>query len=489
MTIVYLVGALLRLAWIGQAPYWYDEAFTVLLTRLPFMRMIAATAGDTHPPLWYVIEWVWSRMAGEGETAMRLPAALFAILAMPLFVRMMRSLRVPERVMMPAAWAMALMPFQVFYAQEARMYSLLICLVLLAVIAIAERRWWLVSLAVALLLWTHNYGLFYAAVLGMLAAWRARVVMIDGKIAQLGELRQVLLAFGLAGVSWLPWAWVLAGQMATVSAGYWITMPTAGSVLMSLISLMWADAPLWMSIPCGLVVFGGLSWGTWRLFCKQRAWAVLWLAWAPIAAAVVASLVWRPVYLFRGLAGAAPFLMLVLVWPLAQQSARRRIYAAILVLPLLLGGVVNHYVNSPKGFPGGQIFQLIAMLEQEWQPGDILYMVNDGPVLGTLTYAPWLDGSIYEMPECPGARTRGALSPATRAAMGLRQVALDELDYGRAWVVWVQGTTSTQCEADRAAAIVGDQPKYFSFGETDLVKAGVWLLEDRSFGKRFSATR
>src|SRR5690606_16059505 len=46
--------------WIPQL--WYDENFTLILARLPFDRMIAATAGDVHPPLWYLIEWGWLRL-------------------------------------------------------------------------------------------------------------------------------------------------------------------------------------------------------------------------------------------------------------------------------------------------------------------------------------------------------------------------------------------------------------------------------------------
>ena len=53
---IFAVAAALRFFMIARAPLWYDENFTLILARLPFEGMIQATAGDVHPPLWYVLE-------------------------------------------------------------------------------------------------------------------------------------------------------------------------------------------------------------------------------------------------------------------------------------------------------------------------------------------------------------------------------------------------------------------------------------------------
>ena len=46
------------LTWLaGSSKYWYDEAFTYLVTRLDLVHLIEATASDVHPPLHYLLLW------------------------------------------------------------------------------------------------------------------------------------------------------------------------------------------------------------------------------------------------------------------------------------------------------------------------------------------------------------------------------------------------------------------------------------------------
>src|SRR3990172_8957004 len=65
-----------RLFHLGSESLWYDEAFSAHLAALPLPRLIAATAGDVHPPLWYIIEWLMVHTLGASEFSLRLPAAL-----------------------------------------------------------------------------------------------------------------------------------------------------------------------------------------------------------------------------------------------------------------------------------------------------------------------------------------------------------------------------------------------------------------------------
>lgn len=97
------LGVGLRLLWIGRRELWYDEAISVLIAsgqksayKLPdnvsfalkdFSELLAispsqsvlessesvirATAGDVHPPLFYLSEHVWMRLFGNSEIALR----------------------------------------------------------------------------------------------------------------------------------------------------------------------------------------------------------------------------------------------------------------------------------------------------------------------------------------------------------------------------------------------------------------------------------
>ena len=92
----------------------------------------------------------------------------------------------------------ALNPFQVFYAHDARMYPLLQLAVLAALAAGLRRRWLWMGAGLAVALWTHNYGLIYAAVLGLLMLareLRLPVLSWDGeRLIRVADLRGVCLA-------------------------------------------------------------------------------------------------------------------------------------------------------------------------------------------------------------------------------------------------------------------------------------------------------
>ena len=59
------LGILLRIVPIWAQPTWYDENFTILLARLPLDRLLQATAGDVHPPLWYLICWPLAHLPSQ----------------------------------------------------------------------------------------------------------------------------------------------------------------------------------------------------------------------------------------------------------------------------------------------------------------------------------------------------------------------------------------------------------------------------------------
>ena len=71
--IVLAIGAVLRLLFIWVPPLWYDENFSLLLSRLPFLNMITATMGDVHPPLYYILIWPIGHIPNAAPWLIRLP--------------------------------------------------------------------------------------------------------------------------------------------------------------------------------------------------------------------------------------------------------------------------------------------------------------------------------------------------------------------------------------------------------------------------------
>ena len=135
-----LVGALLRAWQIGAKSIWIDEAFSVWVARQPPAEGVRWLARiDQHPPLYYVLLHLWLAL-GDGPAAVRLLSATVSTLNIPALYALGARL-FGRRVGLLAAAVLALSPFHVYLAQEARMYALLSLAVTASLWAVA----WLVS--------------------------------------------------------------------------------------------------------------------------------------------------------------------------------------------------------------------------------------------------------------------------------------------------------------------------------------------------------
>ncbi|HKZ82586.1 MAG TPA: glycosyltransferase family 39 protein [Anaerolineae bacterium] len=117
---------------------WTDEGLSVYRARLPLPDALSnqiviqdVVTTDTHPPFYFVLLHLWRRLAGETEFALRWLSVFMGTLAIPLVY--VTGCRIASRgAGVWAAIAGVLSPFVVWYAQDARMYTLLMVEVLLS---------------------------------------------------------------------------------------------------------------------------------------------------------------------------------------------------------------------------------------------------------------------------------------------------------------------------------------------------------------------
>ncbi len=315
-------------------PLWYDKAFTAYLTRLPADRLgEAMLQGDVHPPLWSVLEWLWTSVAGRSEVALRFPAFLLGIAIVFLSYRLVLALGLDRSVARWTGLLVAVVPTQIYFSDEARVYTLLTFLVLGMLIAILENRpvWFMVC--GGLCGWTHNLGYVYLAVIGLTALLYHR------------NLRWLLgvVGAGLISSIWLPFLLV---QTRDVTQGYWIPKPTLPGVFRPIATMTIGNTPdfsalLLVYTPALLMTAFGLYQA--RNWLSQRR-GLVWMALVigvPVMI-IFASIVWQPMYLSRTLLPCATALLILWAW-LADQ----RRFARLLVL---MGTVIGLWVFfSPAG--------------------------------------------------------------------------------------------------------------------------------------------
>ncbi|RIK16236.1 MAG: hypothetical protein DCC52_17875, partial [Chloroflexi bacterium] len=78
------LGALLRVAQLDFQPLWWDEGYSVFFATRDFGTMLARTAIDIHPPLYYAFLQAWLGLLGAAAATMRVLSVLFGVAAIPL---------------------------------------------------------------------------------------------------------------------------------------------------------------------------------------------------------------------------------------------------------------------------------------------------------------------------------------------------------------------------------------------------------------------
>src|SRR5947209_16920370 len=199
-----VLGALLRFWRLGHQGFWFDEGNTALLVHFSPGKMLGLIPQtESTPPLYYSVAWVWARVFGYGEAALRSLSALAGVAMIPVVYGAGAKLISRRAGAFAAAFA-ACSPLLIWYSQEARSYQLLALLAAVSLLAFAyslhrptprSLAGWVIACALALA--THYYAVLAVVpeAIWLLAVHRRR--------------RPVQIAFGLVvlcGLGLIPLA-------------------------------------------------------------------------------------------------------------------------------------------------------------------------------------------------------------------------------------------------------------------------------------------
>ncbi len=161
-----VLAAALRFYRIGHQGFWFDEGNTALEVRFSVGQMLTLVKHyESTPPLYYVVAWVWARIFGYGEAALRSLSAVCGVLTVPLAYVAATKL-VSKRAGVIAAALTATSSLLIWYSQEARAYAMVVLLASASLLAFAyvrkdpSARWiaaWVIASALALA--TEYYAL------------------------------------------------------------------------------------------------------------------------------------------------------------------------------------------------------------------------------------------------------------------------------------------------------------------------------------------
>lgn len=374
-TLVTALGAILSLIDISESSIWHDEGYTLMLALMSPAQIIARTARDVHPPLYYLLLHYWVAVFGHSELAARSLSAVFLVAAVPLAYLLIRRLW-SEPAGRLAALFVACGPFLIRYSQETRMYALEALLLLLATYLLVRgavsRRWlWWAgyTVAMAAAFYTHYYAVFMVAVhwLYMAAQTRRRPRRGLALPAWWVSNSVIVLLF----LPWLPTAY---HQYERVQASFWIPTATVATLPATFQEyftfFLIYNVPLWVGIIIGIAtsifVIGMMAW-LYRRRPDRRLPLLLLGSYAFLGPVLVwaVSFGHRPIYVDRYFVYATIAFYCLLGIFVAELPRRWRSRAAVVVLVLFAVGIVNLHQNVNH-----KMRVIGAYVTSQYRPGD-----------------------------------------------------------------------------------------------------------------------
>ena len=403
-----LLAAVVRFLGLTRQSIWVDESITIayagIFKGMTLERFLVNLQGPFHA----LTLFLWSRLFGAHEFALRSLSALCATATVPLLIWALGPLRRRGTTLIAAA-LLAVSPFHLWYAQEIRNYAFVIFFVVLSMGAFlrllrGERRWWplytaagvlglLSNLSFAFLLVTQawilltrrkeigsslwkGFALSWIATLLVLSPWMAqfwqRHVEVSGALA----LRPIAAGERIRGETTSPFLGIPYTYSA-FSYGFsygpslreYHQMPMLGA---SRVLLRHWPALLWAALAFGAVsVLGAIR--LWRGGPETRAW--LWLAVLPVLLTYGTATRNLKVFNARYAAAAFPAYVLVLSEGILSPRGRagRLALAAALLLPC--GVSLAQYQSNPAYWKE-DARGVSRYLRREIRPGDLLFLVG-----------------------------------------------------------------------------------------------------------------
>ncbi|MBK7456696.1 MAG: glycosyltransferase family 39 protein [Anaerolineales bacterium] len=416
-----LLAFAIRLVGISSRPIWYDEAFSILISEQGLSAILQGTlaadsdssAAEEHPPAYYFMAWGWMQAFGNSLIATRMLSVIISV-GIIVCIHLIANHLFDPSTALAAAFISAILPFQIHYGQEIRMYGLLTFWLCLATLAFLKRQWIPFSITAALAQYTHNLAAFYLIPLAVTPIFQR-----DWK-----TLRGLILAGIAAIILYAPWLTQIPAQLSKVTGSFWVEKP-GFEKLFTLLLVYLPNLPLPNKLlPSALLLatftITLAAYQTYRAAKNKygEAYHGLWLAYLSFAPPLLLWLVSQisPMYVERALLPSHAIFCIWLAWAFTKTRLPRPILFTAFALIFLSSSMGLYQHITYKSFPYGAFEQINEHIKNSFRPGDVIIHSNK------LTYLPsfYFDRELSQgyIIDSPGSAS-DTLSPATGQILDL----------------------------------------------------------------------
>ena len=345
--IIIIVATTLRLYHNTEISLWHDEAFSGLLIKYPWSEMMYRIGLDVHPPMYYIALRGWAYIFGDSLLALRGFSVFFGVTTVLAAYAFVKTAFKSNAAALIASLLIAINPFQIQYATEARMYTFGAFFALLAayflvkalqtkedglpaiasatVGRIKQEYLYFVffALSISVTILTHYYLLFIAVAL----CFYALCYHIYYYQRNIKPYIPLLLSFVIVIVSFLPWVKIFIFQYKQVGSGYWIPPMDKWSIPTTLWQILIGiekdinqySTQVWVTLATAFTIF--LMYRFLKKTNSPHKWLALLAFLAPFAGAILFLILAKlkgqesSVYLVRYFLFSSAFLsIMIAVW-------------------------------------------------------------------------------------------------------------------------------------------------------------------------------
>jgi len=201
-----LFGTALRAWGLDAQSLWRDEVDTVRFATQPLPALLKMFVVPGHNgPLYYLMVRPWIALTGGSDYALRYSALLLGILAVALGYRVARRWVGTGPALLVALFLTA-SPYTIWYSQEFRMYTLILCLVLLATWFWMEALWRGRHLAWVAYVLTVSFSIYVHFLSALIIPTHVLLSFLTPRSLRRRWLPWVL-AYAFFAVPYIPLAW------------------------------------------------------------------------------------------------------------------------------------------------------------------------------------------------------------------------------------------------------------------------------------------
>ncbi len=256
--ILLVIGVFFRFVNLDKKVYWFDEAITSLrisgYTESEIVKQVCngreigvedlqkyqhsalgKTLADTvtslrvedsqHPPLYYMMARIWVQWFGDSVAATRSLSAVISLLAFPCIYWLCLELFNSSLTGWVAVALIAVSPFHVLYAQEAREYSLWIVTILLSSAALLRAMRLKTKLSWGMYASTVALGLYAYPLTGLVTIGHGIYVIAIESFRLSQRVISYLLASLVGLLAFTPWIWVMITESDQINrTTFWLYM-------------------------------------------------------------------------------------------------------------------------------------------------------------------------------------------------------------------------------------------------------------------------